>query len=43
MFFYMLLTTYLDQIDGNEEGDGLVLQQRYPWEGSDRDYEYEEV
>ncbi|XP_010540870.1 PREDICTED: eukaryotic translation initiation factor 2 subunit beta-like [Tarenaya hassleriana] len=27
-----------------EEGDGIVLQQqRYPWEGSDRDYEYEEL
>ncbi|XP_010527148.1 PREDICTED: eukaryotic translation initiation factor 2 subunit beta-like [Tarenaya hassleriana] len=27
-----------------EEGDGIDLQQqRYPWEGSDRDYEYEEL
>ncbi|WRX25147.1 Translation initiation factor IF2/IF5 domain - like 2 [Theobroma cacao] len=32
-----------DHIDGDEEGDGIVLQQRYPWEGSDRDYEYEEL
>ncbi|KAK1571247.1 hypothetical protein Q3G72_013982 [Acer saccharum] len=27
----------------SEEGEGIVLQQRYPWEGSDRDYEYEEL
>lgn len=32
----------LDAIGDDEEGDGIVLQQ-YPWEGSDRDYEYEEV
>ncbi|KAK4492126.1 hypothetical protein RD792_002923 [Penstemon davidsonii] len=33
----------LDDIDGeDEEGEGIVLQQ-YPWEGSDRDYEYEEL
>ncbi|KAF3778423.1 Eukaryotic translation initiation factor 2 subunit beta [Nymphaea thermarum] len=29
-------------IDENEEGEGIVLQ-RYPWEGSDRDYKYEEL
>ncbi|XP_058214785.1 eukaryotic translation initiation factor 2 subunit beta-like isoform X1 [Rhododendron vialii] len=27
----------------DEEGDGIVLQQQYPWEGSDRDYDYEEL
>lgn len=32
-----------DDITGeDEEGEGNVLQQ-YPWEGSDRDYEYEEL
>lgn len=28
---------------GKDEREGVVLQQRYPWEGSDRDYEYEEL
>ncbi|KAK4407636.1 Eukaryotic translation initiation factor 2 subunit beta [Sesamum angolense] len=33
----------LDDIIGeDEEGEGIVLQQ-FPWEGSDRDYEYEEL
>lgn len=27
----------------DDEGDGIILQQQYPWEGSDRDYDYEEV
>ncbi|KAL1549155.1 eukaryotic translation initiation factor 2 subunit beta-like [Salvia divinorum] len=31
-----------DTIREDEEGEGIVLQQ-YPWEGSDRDYEYEEL
>ncbi|KAK4483052.1 hypothetical protein RD792_010228 [Penstemon davidsonii] len=31
-----------DVIGEEEEGEGIVLQQ-YPWEGSDRDYEYEEL
>ncbi|KAG6418054.1 hypothetical protein SASPL_120252 [Salvia splendens] len=31
-----------DTIGEDEEGEGIVLQQ-YPWEGSDRDYEYEEL
>lgn len=31
-----------DNAEGDEEGEGIVLQ-RYPWEGSDRDYHYEEV
>lgn len=31
-----------DIIGEDEEGEGIDLQQ-YPWEGSDRDYEYEEV
>ncbi|XP_043708405.1 eukaryotic translation initiation factor 2 subunit beta-like [Telopea speciosissima] len=32
-----------DHVDEDEEGEGIVLGQRYPWEGSDRDYEYEEL
>ncbi|XP_077214795.1 eukaryotic translation initiation factor 2 subunit beta-like isoform X2 [Tasmannia lanceolata] len=32
-----------DPIGEDEEGEGIVLQIRYPWEGSDRDYEYEEL
>ncbi|KAF9595865.1 hypothetical protein IFM89_005351 [Coptis chinensis] len=32
-----------DQIEDNEEGEGIMLQQGYPWEGSDRDYQYEEL
>ncbi|KAG8388791.1 hypothetical protein BUALT_Bualt02G0161900 [Buddleja alternifolia] len=32
----------LDDVGEEEEGEGIVLQQ-YPWEGSDRDYEYEEL
>lgn len=31
-----------DHIGDEEEGEGIVLSQ-YPWEGSDRDYEYEEL
>lgn len=27
----------------DEEGEGIVLESSNPWEGSDRDYEYEEV
>ncbi|KAL5991349.1 hypothetical protein ACLOJK_012256 [Asimina triloba] len=33
-----------EDLDGeDEEGDGIILQARYPWEGSDRDYKYEEL
>ncbi|KAL6988206.1 hypothetical protein U1Q18_013953 [Sarracenia purpurea var. burkii] len=33
-----------DDLDGeDEEGEAIVLQQLYPWEGSDRDYDYEEL
>ncbi|XP_042506972.1 eukaryotic translation initiation factor 2 subunit beta-like [Macadamia integrifolia] len=32
-----------DHVGEDEEGEGIVLGQRYPWEGSDRDYEYEEL
>ncbi|KAI3994145.1 hypothetical protein MKX01_012402 [Papaver californicum] len=32
-----------DQVKEEEEGEGIVLQTRYPWEGTDRDYEYEEL
>ncbi|KAL5711498.1 hypothetical protein ACHQM5_021946 [Ranunculus cassubicifolius] len=32
-----------DRIGEDEEGEGIILEQpRYAWEGSDRDYEYEE-
>jgi len=34
---------HLDHTGKDEEEDGIMLQPRYPWEGSDRDYEYEEV
>lgn len=27
----------------DEEGEGILLEASNPWEGSDRDYEYEEV
>lgn len=39
---YSKLSHFVDQIGEDEEAEGIVLQQ-YPWEGSDRDYEYEEV
>ncbi|PSR95011.1 Eukaryotic translation initiation factor 2 subunit beta like [Actinidia chinensis var. chinensis] len=32
-----------DPIGEEEEGEGIILQPQFPWEGSDRDYEYEEV
>ncbi|KAK3039876.1 hypothetical protein RJ639_028269 [Escallonia herrerae] len=33
-----------DNFGEDEEGEGIVLQQqRLPWEGTDRDYEYEEL
>ncbi|XP_058110713.1 eukaryotic translation initiation factor 2 subunit beta-like [Magnolia sinica] len=32
-----------DHIGEEEEAEGIVLQSRYPWEGSDRDYKYEEL
>eukprot|EP00262_Sarcandra_glabra_P009217 TRINITY_DN23297_c0_g1_i1.p1 TRINITY_DN23297_c0_g1~~TRINITY_DN23297_c0_g1_i1.p1 ORF type:complete len:270 (-),score=62.65 TRINITY_DN23297_c0_g1_i1:187-996(-) len=32
-----------DHVGEDEEGEGIVLQTRYPWEGSDRDYKYEEL
>ncbi|KAK1395487.1 Eukaryotic translation initiation factor 2 subunit beta [Heracleum sosnowskyi] len=36
-----------DDLDDNfgedEEGEGIILQQQLPWEGTDRDYEYEEL
>ncbi|RVW56498.1 Eukaryotic translation initiation factor 2 subunit beta [Vitis vinifera] len=37
-----VLSTLLDHNGEDEEGEGIVLQPRYPWEGSDRDYKYEE-
>ncbi|KAK9949291.1 hypothetical protein M0R45_004824 [Rubus argutus] len=34
----------LDEHPGeDEEGEGIVLESSNPWEGSDRDYEYEEL
>ncbi|XP_057477230.1 eukaryotic translation initiation factor 2 subunit beta-like [Actinidia eriantha] len=33
-----------EDLDGeDEEGEEIVLQQQYPWEGSNRDYDYEEL
>lgn len=32
-----------DHLGEDDEGEGAPLQQRYPWEGSDKDYEYEEL
>ncbi|KAL8106508.1 eukaryotic translation initiation factor 2 subunit beta-like [Apium graveolens] len=32
-----------DNIGEDEEGEGIVLQQQLPWEGTERDYEYEEL
>jgi len=32
----------LDHAEDNEE-EAVALQPCYPWEGSDRDYQYEEV
>jgi len=34
----------VDQFGEDEQGEGIVLGgSRYPWEGTDRDYHYEEV
>ncbi|GMP89992.1 hypothetical protein CsSME_00041329 [Camellia sinensis var. sinensis] len=32
-----------DHIGDDEEGEGIILQPQFPWEGSDRDYKYEEL
>lgn len=34
-----------DQIGEDEQGEGIVLggATQYPWEGTDRDYKYDEV
>ncbi|KAG5544844.1 hypothetical protein RHGRI_017338 [Rhododendron griersonianum] len=32
-----------DLIGEDEEGEGIILQPQFPWEGCDKDYEYEEV
>ncbi|PIA38520.1 hypothetical protein AQUCO_02700016v1 [Aquilegia coerulea] len=33
-----------DKLGEDEEGEGIILEHsRYPWEGSDRDYKYEEL
>jgi hypothetical protein len=42
-FFSMIvLTSGLEPVD-DEEGEGIVLRSAYPWEGTTRDYYYEEV
>ncbi|MCI85537.1 eukaryotic translation initiation factor 2 subunit beta, partial [Trifolium medium] len=33
----------LDDLAEEDEQDAVSLLPRYPWEGSDRDYQYEEV
>ncbi|KAE9460912.1 hypothetical protein C3L33_07184, partial [Rhododendron williamsianum] len=33
----------LDHIGEDKEGEGIILQPQFPWEGSHRDYEYEEL
>ncbi|XP_015931766.1 eukaryotic translation initiation factor 2 subunit beta isoform X2 [Arachis duranensis] len=33
----------LDDHAEDDEGEGISLQHRYPWDGTDRDYEYEEL
>ena len=38
-----VLSTRLDHNGEEGEEELTVLQPRYPWEGSDRDYKYEEV
>jgi hypothetical protein len=48
-FFHLLLwlsTVYPgEQVREDEDGEGIVLGDapRYPWDGTDRDYKYEEV
>ncbi|MCO5564940.1 hypothetical protein L7F22_018610 [Adiantum nelumboides] len=32
-----------NQVDDEEEGEGIVLRAQYPWEGTTRDYHYEEL
>jgi len=40
----MMLLCCLDPIGDDENGEGIDLQQqKLPWEGTDRDYKYEEV
>jgi hypothetical protein len=45
--FAALLSIYSpdDQIGEDEQGEGIVLGgvTQYPWEGTDRDYKYDEV
>lgn len=41
-FDCILFVKIIDTVGEDEEGEGIVLQQ-YPWEGTDRDYKYEEV
>jgi hypothetical protein len=32
-----------EEDEDDEEAEAIVLEARFPWEGSDRDYQYEEV
>lgn len=41
-FWDLTCSLLLDQPGDDEEAGEIVLQQ-LPWEGTDRDYEYEEV
>lgn len=49
LFLYGITLAFLfslslsDNFGEDEEGEGIILQQQLPWEGTERDYEYEEV
>ena len=45
MFCFMTRLKFQARADDEEDAEGIDLQQqqRYPWEGSDRDYIYDEV
>ena len=42
IFFIPIPILGLEPFD-DEEGEGIVLRSQYPWEGTTRDYYYEEV
>ena len=42
IFFILIPILGLEPFD-DEEGEGIVLRSQYPWEGTTRDYYYEEV
>ena len=40
----LYIARFLDSTSQDEEGEGIVLEEnKLPWEGTDRDYQYEEV